>query len=951
MAERPEDSAEPAADETKPDSTDISQEDFEQFDDLERTFHKVIQDLVTDRSLDSFRSEYEKLHAALVESHGGNAVLIDKCRAMNNEILSNANKVSSVMQLSQSDQRTIAGLRHEFEKAWKIVETAQDRENRSREVIDTLKLEISQLSRLVEQGGALAFTQESSLQETADAITSLKKEIMAQTGQLQSMTRELNTARQQGAEMRDCVSSLSKTHDNLTAEIEAERDHNKALSASADQLHIEIKQIKADFQAMQDQQMRNEQETKRRKSQLEHLTAMLKEADRDIRSLVEDKRMMAQRIHTLEKLLEERKQRTEKTREEVSRYTDQFASREAGKVKSLDKLKEAELLVEKTQKELARVKAKFGAVSSEKAETRAYLTRCRNEFFKLATRNSAEEFEVHAMRRALERRRIECYNMQSGVGSENLETKMIEGQTTILTNEILGGKVNAHRQRGRIEQINSEIDAYQGKASNARSNIIQIEEEVQIREKASDALNIKLSRLYEQIKQQENRLETIQNERDFSCRQLEAANSDNEQLLGENKGLSISIHTLKNEIREKDRLCLETHMRSKQIAQDLTDMNKKAAELGEEIRVTEEHVTEYRNKIQRSLHLAGQADLDIMKQKQVVTDLKLTSFALNDSVTRKAIEAQLIKEKAGTIAGILTMGQFAYRKQSEDLDRLQADLDVGIQRQKELLARVSHRRALMLEQIRIQKALIQESGKVRALEDEIEKPLNVHRWRFLDGTNPELAQLLRMNDELRDRLMLKINVLARLKVVKSNLTGDSKVLDTHLTRSYCGNIQEEFDFLTSVLRHKTKQLSVIQQRVTGQTDTLTEHKDQVLTMRLMVRSEKEEYFDAKKKVAQFKAADRPARKDGPANSIRETRYIGGGFPVADVIRGELGQPPPTRTSPQKKTSTSALGNAHIVRPTSMSALSPKKLPMGWSPQRGPLRSILPTVSSLSSSPD
>jgi hypothetical protein len=50
------------------------------------------------------------------------------------------------MQLSQDDQRTIAGLRHEFEKAWKIVEVSQDRENKSRDVIDTMRVEISNSS-------------------------------------------------------------------------------------------------------------------------------------------------------------------------------------------------------------------------------------------------------------------------------------------------------------------------------------------------------------------------------------------------------------------------------------------------------------------------------------------------------------------------------------------------------------------------------------------------------------------------------------------------------------------------------------------------------------------------------------------------------------------------------------------------------------------------------------
>jgi hypothetical protein len=99
---------------------------------------------------------------------------------------------------------------------------------------------------------------------------------------------------------------------------------------------------------------------------------------------------------------------------------------------------------------------------------------------------------------------------------------------------------------------------------------------------------------------------------------------------------------------------------------------------------------------------------------------------------------------------------------------------------------VSHQRGLMLEQIWLQKSLLQESGKCRALKDILEKPINVHGWRFLKGTSPELAQLLRMAHEIRDCLMLKICVLQRLMADRDKLKAQVKVLDIHLLNGYQG---------------------------------------------------------------------------------------------------------------------------------------------------------------------
>ena len=63
------------------------------------------------RSLEKFRVEYEKLHKALKKSHESEKRLMQKCRELNAEIVSNSAKVSTALKLSQEDQTTIAQLK------------------------------------------------------------------------------------------------------------------------------------------------------------------------------------------------------------------------------------------------------------------------------------------------------------------------------------------------------------------------------------------------------------------------------------------------------------------------------------------------------------------------------------------------------------------------------------------------------------------------------------------------------------------------------------------------------------------------------------------------------------------------------------------------------------------------------------------------------------------------
>merc|ERR1719253_2550075 len=166
--------------------------DFEAsaFEALERDFQEILQELVGDKSLEHFRQEYEKLHRALKKSHESEKHLIKKCRELNAEIVSNATKVQTALNLSKEDQTTIASLKKEIERAWKMVEASHEKEQRAKETIHNLKIEISNLSRLVEQGAGLSINQEntvSNLRQQANDLMRTRDELQ---GKVQTLTQQ-----------------------------------------------------------------------------------------------------------------------------------------------------------------------------------------------------------------------------------------------------------------------------------------------------------------------------------------------------------------------------------------------------------------------------------------------------------------------------------------------------------------------------------------------------------------------------------------------------------------------------------------------------------------------------------------------------------------------------------------------------------------------------------------
>merc|ERR1712235_225967 len=135
------------------------------FNRLEKDFASVLDELMGDESLEKFRKEYEKLHQCLKKSHESEKRLMGKCRELNAEIVSNSAKISTALKLSQDDKATISKLKSELDAAWKMVDTAHDKETRARETINALKTEINELSKLVEKGAGLSVGQENSVNQ------------------------------------------------------------------------------------------------------------------------------------------------------------------------------------------------------------------------------------------------------------------------------------------------------------------------------------------------------------------------------------------------------------------------------------------------------------------------------------------------------------------------------------------------------------------------------------------------------------------------------------------------------------------------------------------------------------------------------------------------------------------------------------------------------------------
>ena len=122
-------------------------------------------------------------------------------------------------------------------------------------------------------------------------------------------------------------------------------------------------------------------------------------------------------------------------------------------------------------------------------------------------------------------------------------------------------------------------------------------------------------------------------------------------------------------------------------------------------------------------------------------------------------------EKIKILQTTLSKGENQYQQRLEDIKILNysiADLKCTLRIVKSQASQIDD---LRKEIISLNKQLLTEKLGVKALSEELENPLNYHRWRKLEGTDPDTWEMLQKIQTLQKRLIKKTEEVVEKDVI------------------------------------------------------------------------------------------------------------------------------------------------------------------------------------------
>ncbi|KAG2776948.1 Cilia- and flagella-associated protein 58 [Phytophthora cactorum] len=773
---------------------------------LESDFEEVLAELEGDKSLERFRLEYEKLHRALKKSNGQEKKLIKKCRELNAEIINNAAKVQTALKLSQEDQASIASLKKEMEKAWKMVDASHEKELRAKETIQQLKDEIVNLGRLVEQGTGLSAGQESMLKEVMRAKEELMRANEEHEANAKKDHERIQELHRRLADMDTLTATQKSDIQTLKDQLSMKAAEQEREIRRKERLDKEIKDVKSKLEKKTAEQAQGATELTRLQTQVGTLDKQLAEARGTMDKYVRDYETLFGRTQKLTDLLNEQNDKTMQLEVERRNLENELKARhdEIHRVK-LEK-GTVERKLDKEKRLLQQLEEKLEGEHTAKIVLQTQIKSMQHDLDQDKINEDHARTELEALEREKAMQMKQTLKAEGKVRRAQDDIKTNERVAKNLEQELAGFKLEAAKQRKLIYQLEKEREKYGMDAAEQRKLYLQAEEEGKLKEMRNHDLQKKVHEGETKLKQQQQLYEAVRSERNLYSKNLIESQDEIAEMKRKFKILTHQIEQLKEEVAAKDVALVKEHFDHQKVEKQKEQHKSELARLRALLAANEETINNQDAEVRKLSTLIRRMDDEALEQRKEYDQVINERDILGTQLIRRNDELALLYEKLKIQQSTLSKGEAQYQERLQDIRVLK--LKVTDLKRELYIAKhqVGQADELKREVYHLQRELLQEKTKVKALSEELENPMNVHRWRKLEGSDPATYELLQKIQTLQKRLIQKTEEVVEKELVNQEKEKLYQELKAILARQPGPEVAEQLSWYQQVVREKEKQL-------------------------------------------------------------------------------------------------------------------------------------------------
>ncbi|GLV32372.1 uncharacterized protein CBL_00919 [Carabus blaptoides fortunei] len=843
---------------------------------LENEYKTLLAKLQENEELTEFADGYTKLFEALYQTHNHEQELITKTVDNETEIKNTQVELDMFRKQAHDDAATIEDLQKELVKSRDLTDKAHAREQQTQEFVENMRSQMARLNADLEQKAALTTDDDDAgaLNKTKETFEREKQKML---DEIVMLKQRLDNIQSYSAELEQ-KNSLA---DLKTAELNGLLEQNKSESSKKqrliEKLESDIKTINANVQNLQNELASAKMKYNKAGKNISTLEEQLKKVRTECSAAKQREEITEIKLEKLSDDYDELHSafvEFRKKHDETNKLLKLKTDENSKLVNDLTKLDKQRENCEKKILVLEKMKA---TVEQEREKLRATIHLLEREVNITKKQAENDQKQVNALIKEKDILHKNTVRLQ-GVIEEHLKLIKIQEQTKRKL------EIDLHSLRADINDQKMTMIKLEKDKVRAVHETLELTKQV---EDAMDEGKLKQQSIYEckktiaemetKLRQQQHLFEAVRADRNSFQKQLQEITAEVAELKSK---LKISLHQceqLKEDIVSKEALLLKDENTLAKVNKDRENLK---VELQKELNIIQQlksEIAEYQQSEKRLLKL----------NQEYKTGIKNVSNELEQSIhDRDLIGAQLVRrndeigllyEKIKILEITLTRGETHYEQRIDDIRLLKLEVKKLRQEKNALTKTITNMTDLKQEVFTLERELAQERLKCRALEEEMQHPLNFHRWRKLEGTNPEMMDLLQKIQILQKRLLNQTSeAIERERQLK-----ESEKLYTNLqqilARQPGPDVKNELIKTQRALTLRGTKMKFLVSEINMYETQAMEYKIDIEKLTKELKDIKKKYYKEKKYNQRHLAGETklPAIKTSEEDS--QLKFTGGGF--------------------------------------------------------------------------
>ncbi|XP_034632766.1 cilia- and flagella-associated protein 58 [Trachemys scripta elegans] len=717
--------------------------------------------------------------------------------------------------------------------------------------------------------------------------------------------RDLLRFKEEVTKERDqLLSEVVKLRENLIQATEQQQETERAKNEAEQS----IAQFQQEIQMRQNEASRESRKKDKLEKELKHIQVEMDNKQSEIKALQQHVLKNKEELLKLEQQLKEQKILNERAAKELEQFQtrnsklqqeneqhsmafEQITQENQQKTVEL-KMREDEVTqmrheISKLSKVREVIQRKLRVAEEQKVEAEYQRDTLKNQISGLERELEIAKRQVEIDKKAIDElvRERDILNKNllkaASVTQKQLNlVKLHEQSKRNLEEEIQNYKDEAQKQRKIIYQLEKERDRYINEASELTQKVLQHMEDIKVREMQIFDYKKKIAEAETKLKQQQNLYEAVRSDRNLYSKNLIEAQDEITEMKKKLKIMTHQVDQLKEEITAKEATLVKVHMEHQRIEKEKEALKAELLKMKQQALETKHFIEKQEAEERKLLKIIAEADAERLRQKKELDQVISERDILGSQLVRRNDELALLYEKIKIQQSILNKGETQYRQRMEDIRLLKLEIK-KLRREKGILCKsVANVEELRQEVYHMQKELLKERTRCRALEEELENPMNVHRWRKLEASDPSTYELIQKIHTLQKRLISKTEEVVEKELLLQEKEKLYVELKHILARQPGPEAAEQLQLYRHTLREKTKQLKVLSSELNMYESQSQEYKYEIERLGNELLNVKKKYLTQKRKEQQTKDKERVLanmEQEYPTQRMDVPRFTGGGF--------------------------------------------------------------------------